>query len=153
MKIKCLNCKSAYLMIALKGDKTAVPPENKVTTRCPMCCDILAYTAHDVPKDEQEKDRLRVIVMHDHLWPRASTFCGQGRKDAKKMLQCPGCEHVGAIDAKFCALAQGYNELLVKAYPGDEKPDDGLGVDDDADLEPGELSRPIGDYYMGEDDA
>lgn len=156
MLIKCLNCKSAYAVTAVKGDASAVPMGKKVTTRCALCTDVIAYTAHDVPKDEKEKDNLRVIVLHDHLWPRAEALCSLGRKDKTKRLICPGCPHAGVIDAKFCERAKVYNELLIKTYPDDEKPgtNDVIGIDEtEAQRELGELTRPIDDYYMGEDDA
>lgn len=147
MKIKCLNCKSAYVLVALKGQKVAPGDEKKVVTRCPVCCDVLAYTLHEVPTDEPGKDRLRLIVLHDHLWPRASTLCALGRKDTKKMLICTGCPHAGVIDAKFCDTAKAYNELLLKPQPGDEPPED------DIDEPQSPLSAPITDFYMPEDDA
>lgn len=113
MKIVCLNCRSAYRMVALRGDKNKVEDVKKVTTRCAVCCDQLPYTLHDPPQNDQEKDQLRLIVLHDHLWPRVDEKCARARQDKKQALVCVGCKHDGMIDAQYCDLAKKYCDILV----------------------------------------
>lgn len=116
MKIVCLNCKSAYAMAALRGDKAAVDKNaRKVTARCPVCCDELAYTLHEVPADEQARDRLQVIILDDHLFPRTS-LCARSKQDPTKTLMCIECPVYGALDKAFCDLAKQRFDLLTKQY-------------------------------------
>lgn len=125
MKIVCQNCRSAFKLVALKGDKARVPDDKKVVARCSVCCDVPAYTLKEPPRNDEDRARLRVATLHEHLWSRARHLCALGRKDAGDMLKCFGCKEKDKIDADFCRLGTEYNELLLTPTDVDDTTDMG----------------------------
>lgn len=138
MKVICLNCRSAWILVAFKGDKSRVDKDaRRVVTRCSVCCDTEAYGLQRVPRNEDEKRELRIIVLHDHLWPQWKAKCLRGRRELGKELMCTTCTLKDPVDPGYCTLGREYSEALLARgsdAPGYKSPGLQVDVDDDGGL-------------------
>lgn len=152
MKIVCANCHSAFKVVAVRGDKKAVPDEKRVVVRCPICIDVLALSLHKVPETERERDDQRIRLLDQVLWPAAGARCARGAIPSETLV-CSECPVYGAIDKAYCDKAKERWVLLSKTY------EDGLDpevVEDEATSEVAvpRATGPVGDddFFMSEDD-
>lgn len=122
MKILCMSCKSAFTVVAIKGNKS-VQDVNKVVIRCPMCTPLMSHVPRPVPETERQKDDIRILLLDETLWPTAERYCVKGQKEPDKYLLCTACPYAGSVDKQYCERAKERNGLLLKVYQDGLDPD------------------------------